>query len=127
MKVPTADDYLTKLLKYVPIEVLGAYLFVEGIVTTNLKEGSPELQTWLFWVLVAAIIAAAVYAKTVLGVVRYLQIAVGALGIAVYVFATGGWFATTAWYQDWFSGIALVVFAFLVAVVKLPPLPVEEK
>jgi len=26
--VPTADDYMTKVVKYVPLEVLGAYLFL---------------------------------------------------------------------------------------------------
>jgi branched-subunit amino acid transport protein len=121
--VPTADDYLTKLLKYVPLEVLGAYLFVEGLITTNVDD-SKQLQKWLFWTLVATIALAAVYARTVLNVVRGSQIAMGAIGIAVYVFATGGWFATTSWYEDWFSGIALVLFGFAVAVIRLPSLPV---
>ncbi|MEU4602110.1 hypothetical protein AB0F43_03930 [Kribbella sp. NPDC023972] len=127
VKVPTADDYLTKLLKYVPIEVLGAYLFVEGLITANVEEGSDALQRWLFWTLVAAIILTAVYARTVLNIVRGSQIAMGAVGIAVYVFATGGWFATTSWYEDWFSGIALVLFAFFVAVIKLPALPTDSE
>jgi hypothetical protein len=124
VKVPTADDYLTKLLKYVPVEVLGAYLFIEGLVTTNVDDPK-QLQTWLFWILVITMVLSAVYARTVLSVVRTSQIAMGAVGIAVYVFATGGWFATTAWYESWFSGIALVLFGFLVAVIKLPSLPVE--
>ena len=28
---PTQDDYLTKLLKYVPPEIIGAYIFISGI------------------------------------------------------------------------------------------------
>jgi branched-subunit amino acid transport protein len=127
VKVPTADDYLTKLLKYVPIEILGAYLFVEGLITTNVDEGSDALQKWLGWTLVAAIILTAIYARTVLNVVRGSQIVMGAVGIAVYVFATGGWFATTSWYEDWFSGIALVLFALFVAVIKLPALPTDSE
>jgi hypothetical protein len=127
VKVPAADDYLTKLLKYVPIEVLGAYLFVEGLIATNVEEGSVELQKWLFWTLVAAIILTTIYARAALNVVRVSQIAMGGIGIAVYVFATGGWFATTSWYEDWFSGIALVLFAILVAVIKLPALPTENE
>ncbi len=123
VNVPTADDYLTKLLKYVPLEVLGAYLFVESLITTNVSEPN-ELQNWLFWTLVVTILLAAVYARTVLNVVRLSQIVMGAVGIAVYVFATGGWFATMGWYDDWYSGIALVLFGFLIAVIKLPGLPV---
>ncbi len=125
VSVPTADDYLTKLLKYVPLEVLGAYLFIEGLVTTNVDDPD-NLQTWLFWTLVSTLVLTAVYARTVLNVVRGSQIAMGAVGIAVYVFATGGWFATTSWYEDWFSGIALVLFGFVVAVIKLPSLPVDN-
>lgn len=125
MNVPTRDDLLTKLLKYVPLEVLGAYLFVEGIVTSNLEEGSDARQQWLFWILIASAGLAALYMKSVLSVVRVRQILMGSLGIAVYIFATGGWFATMDWYADWFGGIALVLFTLLVVVINVPPLPVD--
>jgi branched-subunit amino acid transport protein len=124
--VPASDDYLTKLLKYVPIEVLGAYLFVEDLVTSNVSDPQ-EKQNWLFAILLGSLVVSAVYARRVINVVRVSQIAMGALGLAVYVFSTGGWFGTTSWYEDWYSGIALVLFAFLVAVIKLPDLPVQAK
>jgi len=37
--IPTADDYLTKLVKYVPPEVVGSYLAIEAVVKSNVSGG----------------------------------------------------------------------------------------
>jgi hypothetical protein len=120
--VPTADDFLTKLVKYVPLEILGVYLFVEGAVESNVTEPGP-LATWLGAVLVATLVIMIPYDIRVLNVVRPVQIAMSMVGMAVYVFAVGGWFATTTWYEAWYSSIVLPVFVLLVAIIRLKPLP----
>lgn len=120
--VPTADDYLTKLLKFVPLEVLGAYLFLQGVVEGNVTKSS-DLSWWLGALLVGIVVLSIPYDIRVLNVVRPLQIAMGAVGLAVYVFALGGWFGTTTWYHQWYGSIALPLFALLVAVIRLKPLP----
>jgi hypothetical protein len=58
--------------------------------------------------------------------VRREQIAVSIVGLAIYVFAVGGWFATTSWYHQWYASMALPVFALLVAIIKLKPLPTSS-
>ena len=120
--VPSADDYLTKLLKFVPLEVLGAYLFLQGVVIGNVAKGS-DLSWWLGALLVGVVVLSIPYDRSVLNVVRWPQIAVGCLGLVVYVFSLGGWFATTTWYHQWYGSIALPIFALLVAIIKLPALP----
>jgi hypothetical protein len=45
------------------------------------------------------------------------------IGLAIYVFAAGGWFATTSWYEPWYAAIALPFFGLIVAIIKLDPLP----
>lgn len=120
--VPTADDYLTKLLKFVPLEVLGAYLFLQGVVTGNVTAAS-DLSWWLGALLVGVVVLSIPYDRQVLNVVRWPQIAMGCLGLVVYVFSFGGWFATTTWYHAWYGSIALPLFALLVAIIKLPALP----
>lgn len=70
------------------------------------------------------LIITALYDWRVLNVVRRSQIVVSVLGLAVYVFAVGGWFATTTWYHQWYASLALPVFGLAVAIVKLKPLPV---
>lgn len=120
--VPTADDYLTKLLKYVPLEVLGAYLLIAGEIDSHVNP--PRAQAWWLGALLIGMLAfTGFYDWRALNVVRASQIAISIVGLAVYVFSIGGWFATTTWYHQWYSSIALPLFGLLVAIVKLKPLP----
>ncbi|MGH3848142.1 MAG: hypothetical protein ACRDRT_00250, partial [Pseudonocardiaceae bacterium] len=122
VSVPTEDDYLTKLLKYVPLEVVGAYLFLEGVVESNVTKPH-DRALWLGGILIGILAVTIPYDIRVLNVVRFTQIAMSIVGLGVYIFALGGWFATTTWYQHWYASIALPVFALAVAIVKLKPLP----
>jgi hypothetical protein len=56
---------------------------------------------------------------------RWSQIAMSVVGITVYVFALGGWFATTTWYHQWYASIVVPVFGLVIAILKLPPLPAD--
>lgn len=120
--VPTEDDYLTKLVKYVPLEVLGAYLFLASVITSNVSDPH-DRAIWLGSLLVGVVVLSVPYSIRVLGIVRPMQIAMGAIGLATYVFAVGGWFATTSWYHQWYASFVLVAFGLLVAILKLKPLP----
>jgi hypothetical protein len=120
--VPTADDYLTKLVKYIPIEVLGAYLFFGGVVNSNVTAGH-ELAAWLGYGLVGFGVITVLYSWRVLHVARVLQLGMSVVALAAYVFATGGWFGTTSWYHSWYGAIVLPIFALLVAIVPIPALP----
>lgn len=121
LPIPTADGFLTTLLKYVPLEVVGSYLFIENLL-------KPLDQDWTEWALLAlllttVLVALPVYMRQALNVVRPLQVLMGGAGMAVYVFALGGWFATQEWYHPALGSIGLAVYAFLVKVVHLPALP----
>jgi hypothetical protein len=120
--VPTADDYLTKLLKFVPLEVLGVYLFIASVVETNVGN-EPQRSRWLLGLLLGALAATVLYDIRVLSIVRRTQIFMSVLGVAVYVFAVGDWYATTDWYRQWYASIALPLFGLLAAIVRLKPLP----
>ena len=122
--VPTEDSYLTKLVKYVPIEVLGAYLLIAGVVDGNVTKPHDKA-IWLGALLVGFLVITAVYDNRVLGIVRKRQIAVSVVGLAVYVFAVGGWFATTTWYHPWYASVVVPAFGLLVAIFKLKPLPAD--
>ncbi len=123
--VPTEDDYLTKLLKYVPIEVLGAYLFMAGVIDSNVTN-KHDHAVWLGSLLIGILVLTIPYDRVVLKVARVTQIAMSVVGLAVYIFALGGWFATTSWYHQWYASILVPAFAFVVAIFKLPPLPTEK-
>lgn len=120
--IPSADDYLTILLKYIPFEILGAYLFIQGVVTSNVQ-GGHNLAIWLGCLLGGFVLVTLLYDWRVLMIVRVTQYIMSALGLAVYVFALGGWFGTTSWYHSWYAAIALPAFALLVSVIPVPALP----
>jgi hypothetical protein len=122
VSVPTEDDYLTKVVKYVPVEILAAYLFMASVIDSNVT-GKHDRASWLGGLLIGTLVLTVPYDLSVLNVVRWQQVAISVVGIAVYVFALGGWFGTTTWYHQWYASIVVPVFGLLIAVFKLPPLP----
>jgi hypothetical protein len=99
-----------------------------GLIETNLDgpNETDELQAWLGMLLLVMAVLTAIYDRLVLSVVRKSQIAMSMLGLAIYVFVAGDWFATMDWYEQWYSTFALVGFGFLVLLVKLPELPTGD-
>lgn len=123
--VPTEDDYITKLLKYIPIEILGAYLFMQTVVNSNVTTSHAHA-VWLLCLLIGAGILTFAYDRWVLSIVRLTQLLMSVLAFAVYVFAMGGWFATTGWYHQWYASIAVPTFVVLVGIIPVKPLPTSN-
>jgi hypothetical protein len=119
---PTEDDYITKLLKYIPIEILGAYLFMQTVVNSNVHTRHAHA-VWLLCLLIGAGILTFAYDRWVLSILRVTQRLMSVLAFAVYVFAMGGWFATTGWYHQWYGSIAVPTFVVLVGIIPVKPLP----
>ena len=65
------------------------------------------------------------YDRRVLNIARWGQVAMSVIGLAVYVFALGGWFATTTWYHQWYASLLVPAFGLLVAIFRLKPLPAD--
>jgi hypothetical protein len=120
--VPTEDDYITKLLKYIPIEILGAYLFMQTVVNSNVTTKHAHA-VWLLCLLIGAGILTFAYDRWVLSILRVTQCLMSVLAFAVYVFAMGAWFATTGWYHQWYGSIAVPTFVVLVGIIPVTPLP----
>ena len=122
---PSEDDYLTKVVKYIPPEVLAAYLFMAGVIDSNVT-GRHDRAIWLGGLLIGVLVLTVPYDLQVLKIVRWSQIGMSVLAVAVYVFAVGGWFATTTWYHQWYASIVVPVFGLVIAILKLPPLPEDS-
>jgi hypothetical protein len=122
---PNADDYFTRLVKYVPLEIIGFYLLVAGLIDSNVEDDSTHALA-LGLLLVGSVILAALFSWFKLNVRRVVQIVMIGIALLVYVFAAGGWFATTTWYDAWLGTVAVAVFGVLVKIVGLPALPTES-
>ena len=121
-KPTQSDDFLTQLVKFIPVEILGFYTLVGSIVAAN-TEDDPARGWWLLALLACSVALAPLYTWRIGNVVRPGQNVAGAVALAVYVFATGGWFATLGWYEPWYGAIAVALAVMLLALFNLKPLP----
>lgn len=109
-------------MKFIPVEILGFYTLVGSIVTSN-TEDDPARGWWLLALFACSVLLAPLYMWRVGNVVRRAQNVAGAVALAVYVFATGGWFATLGWYEPWYGAIAVALAVVVLALFNLKPLP----
>lgn len=121
-KPTTGDDFLTQVVKFIPVEILGFYTLVASIVAANTTD-DPAQGWWLFALFAGSVILAPLYTWRVGKVVRLGQNLAGAVAMAVYVFAIGGWFVTLDWYELWHGAIAVALAVILLALFDLRPLP----
>jgi len=124
---PTADDYMAKLLKYVPPQIVGAYLVVQGALISVTTDGSDGRWRALGILLIVGALFTYAFTGQVLHVVRQRQRVVTTVAYVVWAFALGGVFATYSWWSPGWGTVALVAFGLLVQLVAVPPLPDGSK
>ena len=116
-----ADTYFDRLSKYVPTEIIGAYLILEGLLKELLEDRFLSLGLLILFLFGS--LATWFFARRVLKVIRMSQLAVSTFGFLVWVFATGGWFATLPFWAPGWGTVSVIVFAVIVRVLNIDPLP----
>lgn len=113
--VPQADDYSSRLVKYVPAEIITAFVTMNGMVASQ-----PDDKQWLQWAVFGfLLIATPLYTNYVTRAPGMppatKQIAVSTVAFVLWVFAIGGPFASqTEWYAPIYGSLVLPAFTFLV-------------
>ncbi len=102
------DDYLARLVKYVPAEIIALYLTAAGIVPAN--------RSGVLWAVAAfCAVLTPVYLRWVTsrGGVPPLrqQIVIGTIAFPIWLFAIGGPFALLGWYAGYRFVASLVLLA----------------
>lgn len=111
-----ADDYSTRLLKYIPAEVVAVYVFVEGIIRQSAD--APSIQTLLWIVFGFIFILTPFYLWRVQKVQKWVQLLVSTIAFAVWVFSMGGPFASLIWYKPIYGAVLLPLFTFAVGIIE---------
>ncbi len=116
VKVPEVDSYFTKILKYIPAEIISGYVAINAIF-----KSITDVSTVFHWIVVAALTA-----LTGLYIWRLTnepqkppavsQIIISTVAFVVWVFALGGPFTEMAWYQYYYGAILLVMYTLAVPV-----------
>lgn len=128
---PTPDDFMKRLVTYIPGEVVGAYIVLSGIVEGALgsdqQAAQDQARTWywiIFWFL---LVIAPIYIWTATpdegghqsAYKPYYQAAVAPVAFAAWVYALGGPFKL--WlgdeYQAFVGSILLVLISVLITLV----------
>lgn len=118
-KLPDADEYSDRLIKYIPGEIVSVYLFVSGVLTTARGQIPAVTLSRLQWgVFVFLCAITPVYLYYVQDVKKKQQWAITAVSFAVWVFTLGGPFAQLSWYHPVYGAVLLPLFTFSIAIVK---------
>jgi hypothetical protein len=115
---PKVDDYITKLLKYIPAEIVAAFLFIDGLIK-SLSQPSAVV----FWIVfIVLLILTPLYMWRVTTEpdkpAAVAQIIIATFGFFVWVFAIGGPFSTLGWYLPVYGSILLVVYTLVIPIVQ---------
>lgn len=117
------DDYWSRLVKYIPIEIISAYVLLEGLIKSAYQPADVRRTVFLGILVTIGVAGTFFFARRVLKVERWQQISVSAVGFLVWTFATGGFFESFAWYGPWMGSAAVILFGIAVRIIDLPPLP----
>jgi hypothetical protein len=123
---PGPDDYMDRLLKYIPAESVALYLTLQGIILSGAAEAS-NLNTWLWFILVIGLIGTALYQWRVLKIEKLVQLAVSTTAFGVWVFALGGAFVSLSWYEPFIGSLTLVIFTFFAPLISPDVLSTDQE
>jgi hypothetical protein len=107
-----ADGYTTRLLKYVPAEVVALFVTLDALIRSSDNVAFP-----VYWgVFLFCLIGTYLYLWRVAKVRKQSQLLISTVAFAVWVFALGGPFAHFSWYEPIYGGLLLPIFTFAVGV-----------
>ena len=103
------DNYYSRLVKLIPAEVIAFYLALDA-----LASALPEKQVVLWVVFGIALAGAWFYLGRMAGVHSVVQRLLSLAALVIWVYVTGGPFASLPWYNATYGKLVLVVFTFAV-------------
>ncbi|MBI2936716.1 MAG: hypothetical protein HYY22_00765 [Thaumarchaeota archaeon] len=104
------DDYLTKVVKYIPAEIVATFVTLDGVLKVD-----ATVPTFLYWlVFITLLIFTPLYTwratKEKNLPPAYAQIAVSTASFAIWIFALGGPFNFIDWYKPIYGSVSLILF-----------------
>lgn len=120
--VNRSDDYLSRVLKYIPSEIVMAYIAIEGVLRTSYNPAVwAERQMLLklsLGVAATLTIITPFWLWRVMRVRRGTQILLSTLSVPVWLFAMGGPFVLLDWYKPAFGAIVLPLYTLIVPIIS---------
>jgi hypothetical protein len=109
------DDYLTRIIKYIPSEVVALYITLQASVSAARAEIPYELISWLIFAV--GVLGTVLYLWRVENVNDKLQISISTGAFVAWVFALGGPFSNLSWYHPLYGALLLPIYTFFIPVI----------
>ena len=111
------DDYISKLIKYIPTEIVTLYLLVDGILKSFTS--APAVNWAVFFLL---LVLTPVYmwrmTREVSKSTAWDQIVVSFFSFGLWVYVIGGPFSQLSWYVPQYGSILVAIFTVFVPLIK---------
>ncbi|MEW5911873.1 MAG: hypothetical protein AB1814_04910 [Thermodesulfobacteriota bacterium] len=107
------DDYLARVAKYVPSEIIAAYITAIGLISTVAE---PRLKWWLYLVfLVLCLVFTPIYFNQMAkkGEPKAAQIVISTLAFLVWAYSFGGFFQLVGIYHSVVASLLLIAFTLV--------------
>jgi len=116
------DDYLGRLVKYIPAEIVGFYLTAAGIIPQGPNKEPNYTALWIVFALGLVLVPVYFWFATTRGGTPPLwsQVILATVAYPVWVFAIGGPFASLDWYKSWIASLVLLFVTVVFAMYKPP-------
>lgn len=108
------DDYLTRIIKYIPSEVVALYITLYGVASAAETEIPFGLMTWLIFIV--GVLGTVLYLWRVAKVNDRSQIFISTGAFVVWVFALGGPFSNLSWYHPVYGALLLPIYTFFIPI-----------
>lgn len=113
-KFIAVDDYFDRMVKLTPVETIAAFVVINTMVMKAAIGSSSVIATisWLVFVLLIVLTPIWILrrCREVGKPPAYRQIALSTLGFIVWVFALGGPFALSSWYNPLYGAFLLAIY-----------------
>jgi hypothetical protein len=117
------EDYLGRLVKYIPAEIVGLYIATSAMVP-QAQDGNLNCRAlWIVFVLNLILVPIYLWFATTRGghTPLWPQVFLSTLAFPVWVFAIGGPFKCLGWYQGWIASIILAFVTVVFAMYRPKP------
>jgi len=113
-QIKELQNYQDRLLKLIPSEIIGAYLFLQGVIPGEQAKWGTLIVAVILWIMTPF------YLKRIQKVDGKPQLIITTISFVVWVYSLGGPFAYWGIYQAWLGSVILVLWTMTVPLVFNP-------
>ena len=111
------DGYLDRLVKYIPAEIVAAWVAAAGIIAS--LQGDTEVVLWIAFAIGVVVSFLWIILRTQEAQLSpaWTQAGIAAVAFVIWAFALGGPFATFSWYEPAYGSLLIIRFTLLAGLV----------